>query len=310
MVRRHNGSRRDVPAFQATGRIAGRDVTVVRLGDVPRFPDGGFAVWGSIRVEPVHAPESPGFTGAVPIHGYLIPASFRVEGFGFPLTYDVGFIGEGATDRYGVTYLSAGTKASDQDAATAFERRHGVDVADVSHAALVRLALRASKVHGFSYPPGTVYDPRTGAVVGLLKPGDRVPEYPLAFVGVVQKPGEHGKVFRLGKSPSSVLMFRYEHGDPVPEVDARTLTGKNRTGRRPNGDLSDEDLERIGRLYDEAYTKRSEDKPGYVRDALITETNGRLAYSRNTIRRFGVEAGKRGYRTKGLRKPRKKGRSK
>lgn len=310
MVRRHNGSRRGVPAFQATGRLAGRDVSVTRLGDVPRFPDGGFAVWGSIRVEPVHAPESPGFSGAVPIHGYLIPASFSVEGLGFPLTYDVGFIGEGATDRYGVTYLSAGTKHTDQEAATVFERRHGVDVADVSHAALVKLALRASKVHGFSYPPGTVYDPRTGAVVGLLKPGDRVPEYPLAFVGVVQKLGEPGKVFRLGKSPSSVLMFRHEDGDPVPDVDARTLTGKNRAGRRPNGDLSDEDLELIGSLYDKAYERREPDKPGYVRDALIDKTEGRLTYSANTIRRLGVEAGKRGYRTKGLRKPRKKGRTK
>jgi hypothetical protein len=66
----------------------------------------------------------------------------------------------------------------------------------------------------------------------------------------------------------------------------------------------------VGRFYDEAYDRDVDDKPHYVRIQLQDATDGRLDYSENTIRGLGVEAGKRGYRTKGLRKPRKKGRTK
>lgn len=297
--------------FQATGRLAQRDVTVIRVEEVSRDPrTGGFAVPSRYAV----VPKAPGARGT-PIRGYLIPATFRVEGLGFPLTYDVGWLPHPTKIAYGVTYLSAGSRDESEPLRTSTGLIRGssnltfpvVDLDDLSHAALVRLALRASYVTGFAYQPGTTYNTRTGAVTGRLKPGDPIPAPPVGYVGVLERHDEPGTVWRLGKSPTAVLMFRHDDGKPVSESDVRGMTGKERAGRHA---VSDEVLRMVGRFYDEAYDRDVDDKPHYVRIKLQDATDGRLDYLENTIRGLGVEAGKRGYRTKGLRKPRKKGRTK
>lgn len=296
MVRRYSGSKSRRGAFVASGRIAGVNVTVSRVGNVGRSLDGGYAVAAAVyEVVPDKMTVE-----RVPIVGYLIPATFRVDGLPYDLTYDVGYVDDGNRRRYGVTRLEAGRP--DPASTLRTPAAAGVNVDGITEAALVRLALRATVVHGYAYAPGSIIDPKTGDVTGRLRPGDKMPN---AAVVMGVKVGRDGVVTALDR-PEPVLRSRER--DDVDAADVRLLTGQRQPGRRAEG-TSDADLRLIARLYDEAAADPTvTNTPEYVRLRLIEETKGRLTYGESWIRKQAVAARRRGYLKHGKRRKRKAGR--
>jgi len=311
MVRRHSRSKTQVDDFSAAGRIAARDVTVSRVGDIRRV-HGEFSTSDNAVVYEVLP--TTGVESRVPIVGYLLPATFRVDGFDFDLTYDVGYVEDGKRRRYGVTRIIAGRP--DPVGTLRVPAKAGVDVERVTEAALVRLALRASVVHGYAYRPGSVIDAATNEVVGSLKVGDDVPSGSVV-VGIATKKGatpaattvvfgQGVKVAALASRPVSRLTHRID--DNVDNADVRLLTGQRPPGRRRAEGIDDADLRLIARLYDAAYADPTvTDVPNAVRLRLIEETNGRLYYGESWIRKQGVAARRRGYLKQGKRRKRKGG---
>jgi hypothetical protein len=298
MVRRQKVSKSQGDTFSATGRVAGFDVTVSRVGDVGRSIDGGYSTKAAVyEVVPVTKADR------VSISGYLIPATFRVDGLPFDLTYDVGYVNDGTRRRYGVTRIEAGRP----DPTTTLRKpaAAGVNVERVTESALVRLALRASIVHGYAYAPGCVIDPKSGDVIGRVKAGD---PFPSGAVIVGVEPGtasrRAGVVPPLSKSPEPVLRSRTT--DDVEAADVRLLTGQSRPGRRAEP-IDDADLRLIARLYDEAEADPTvTNTPDYVRLRLREETKGRLTYGESWVRKQAVAARRRGFLKHGKRR-RKKG---
>jgi len=311
MVRRQSRSKSQVDDFSASGRIAARDVTVSRVGDVRRV-FGEFSTSEHAVVYEVLP--TTGVDSRVPIVGYLMPATFRVDGFDFDLTYDVGYVEDGKRRRYGVTRIVAGRP--DPVGTLRVPAKTGVDIEHVTEAALVRLALRASIVHGYAYRPGSVIDESTNEVIGSLKVGDDVPSGSVV-VGIATKKGatpggtsinfgQGMKVTALASRPVSRLTHRID--DKVDAAAVRLLTGQRPPGRRRAEGIDDADLRLIARLYDDAYADSTvTDVPNAVRLRLIQETKGRLHYGESWIRKQGVAARRRGYLKQGKRRKRKGG---
>lgn len=292
MVRRQSGSKSHVDSFEAKGKIAGKKVTVRRLGVVGRSIDGGFSVRGAIY----EAVKSTGTLDRVPITGYLLPATFEVVGLGFPLSFSVGYVADGKGKRYGVTALDAGS--GDPVSTLSAPATVGVDVSRITEAALVRLAIEATAVVGYAYAPGCVIDPATGHVVGHVIVGDTAPEAPLSIAGATIR---GGRVIELAKTPE--VSLRSRRGKSVRESDARLLSGRRPPGRQRGEPLTDADLKLVARLYREAYTNPEivSGIPNYVAARLIDETDGRLSYGESWVRKQAVEARRRGFLTQGKR---------
>jgi len=308
MVRRRSVSKRRVDAFTASGRVSGVDVTVTRLDPPGRGLAGDYNVRGAVYEQ---LPPSS-VRGRVPITGYLLPATFRVDGLGYDLTYDVGFVNDGKRKRHGVTRLVAGT-ALDPVETLRNPAAASVDVERVTESALVRLALRATIVHGYAYEPGSVIDPATGEIVGRLNVGDELPDGAVvlgvstARGATARKAGNSstvgfggGRVTSIAERPVSLLLFRLD--DHVDDADVRLLTGQRPPGRRRAEPITDADLRLIARLYVEAYNDPTvSNVPDAVRVRLIAETNGRLTYGESWIRRQAVIARRRGFLKQGRR---------
>jgi hypothetical protein len=242
---------------------------------------------------------SIGDADCVPVTGYLLPATFRVEGLPFDLTYDVGYVDDGKRRRYGVTRIEAGRP--DPVATLSQPAKAGVNLERITEAALVRLALSASKVGGYAYAPGSVIDIRTDKVIDRLNIGDVIPELPKVVVGVITKAR---RVVGLDARPVTRLTHRLPEG--VEPVDVRLLTGQRQPGRRRGEKLNDADLRLVARLFTDAYNDPTvRNVPATVRTKLIEATDGRLHYSESWIRAQGVEARKRGFLKHGKRNKRK-----
>jgi len=229
---------------------------------------------------------------------------------GYDLTYDVGFVDDGKRKRYGVTRLVAGT-ALDPVVTLRNPAAASVDVERVTESALVRLALRATFVHGYAYEPGSVIDPATGEIVGRLRVGDELPNGAVVL-GVSTARGASarkarnsstvgiGRVTSIGERPVSLLLFRLDAH--VDDADVRLLTGRRPPGRRRGEPIADADLRLIARLYVDAYNDPTvSNVPDAVRVRLIAETNGRLTYGESWIRQQAVIARRRGFLKQGRR---------
>lgn len=291
MVQRKRVSKRQQDVFKATGRVAGVRVVVSRVGDVGRF--GGAYTVKEVVYESL---TTTGDADRVPVTGYLIPATFTVEGLPFPLTYDVGYVNDGKRERYGVTRLDAGQVYSVSTLRQA--AKAGVNVERITESALVRIALEASKVGGFAYAPGSIIDPKTHEVTGRLKIGDVMPDGLSTGVKV-----KHGRVVSLELRPDTRLTHRVTS---VDTAEVRLLRGQRQPGRRASKPLKDADLKLIARLFDDGYNDPTVlNVPEYVRLRLIEKTKGRLAYGESWIRRQGVAARRKGYLKQGKRTKRK-----
>ena len=292
MVRRQSGSKSRVDSFEAKGKIAGKKVTVRRLGVVGRSIDGGFSVRGAIY----EAVKSTGTLDRLPITGYLLPASFDVDGLGFRFSFSVGYVADGKGKRYGVTAMEAG--GGDPVSTLTRPEARSVDVSRITEAALVRLAIEATAVEGYAYAPGVVVDPETGNVVGRVIVGDTAPEAPLAIAGATIR---NGRIVELDTKPDVSLRSRV--GRSVRESDARLITGRRPPGRQRGEPLTDADLRLVARLYREAYKNPEivSGIPNYVAARLIDETDGRLSYGESWVRKQAVEARRRGFLKEGKR---------
>ena len=297
MVRRQIVSKRQRDEFKAVGRVLGVRVVVSRVGTVGRGFDGAYSTpEGATVYEQL---TSIGDADCVPVTGYLLPATFTVTGLPFDLTYDVGYVDDKKRRRYGVTRLEAGRP--DPVATLRQPAKAGVNLERVTEAALVRLALNASKVGGYAYAPGSVIDRRTGKVIDRLNIGDVVPEYPKVVVGVITK---GRRIVGLDARPETLLTHRLSDG--AEPADVRLLTGQRQPGRRRGEKLNDADLRLVARLFTDAYNDPTVRKvPEYVRMKLIEATDGRLHYSESWVRQQGVEARSRGFLKLGQRSKRK-----
>ena len=297
MVRRQIVSKRQRDEFKAVGRVLGVRVVVSRVGKVERGFNGTYSTPEGAAVYEVLT--SIGDADCVPVTGYLLPATFTVAGLPFNLTYDVGYVNDGKRRRYGVTRIEAGQP----DPVTTLRQpaKAGVNLERITEAALVRLALSASKVGGYAYAPGSVINTRTGRVIDRLSIGDVLPKYPKAVAGVVTK---EGRVVGLDARPETLLTHRLPDG--VEPADFRLLTGQRQPGRRKGEKLNDADLRLVARLFTDAYNDPTvRNVPATVRTKLIQATDGRLHYSESWVRQQGVEARKRGFLKLGQRNKRK-----
>ncbi len=295
MVRRQIVSKRQRDVFKAVGRVVGVRVVVSRVGEVGRVLGAYETKEGAAVYEVL---TSIGDADCVPVTGYLLPATFTVAGLPFDLTYDVGYIDDGKRRRYGVTRIEAGRP----DPVATFRQpaKAGVNLERITEAALVRLALSASKVGGYAYAPGSVIDIRTDKVIDRLNIGDAMPNG-ATVTGVTVK---GGRVVGLDGRPGTRLTHRLPEG--VEPADFRLLAGRRQPGRRKGEKLSDADLRLVARLFTDAYADPTvRNVPATVRTKLIEATDGRLHYSESWIRAQGVEARKRGFLKQGKRNKRK-----
>ena len=296
MVRRQIVSKRQRDVFKAVGRVVGVRVVVSRVGTVGRAVDGSYETKEHAAVYELLT--SIGDADCVPVTGYLLPATFTVAGLPFDLTYDVGYVDDGKRRRYGVTRIEAGRP--DPVATLRQPAKAGVNLERITEAALVRLALSASKVGGYAYAPGSVIDIRTDKVIDRLNIGDAMPKG-ATVTGVTVK---GGCVVGLDGRPETRLTHRLPEG--VEPADFRLLAGRRQPGRRKGEKLSDADLRLVARLFTDAYADPTvRNVPATVRTKLIEATDGRLHYSESWIRAQGVEARKRGFLKHGKRNKRK-----
>jgi hypothetical protein len=290
--------------------VSGVDVTVSRVGEVTRGLAGDYNTPAALYEV---LPPSSVSAGRVPITGYLLPATFRVDGLPYDLTYDVGLIADGERQRYGVTRFIAGTTV-DPVATIRNPAAASVAVDGVTEAALVRLALRATIVHGYAYEPGSVIDPESGHVIGKVRVGDRMPINRVVlgvttFERTTRRRTEINKpttvpfvafVVALAERAIPVLRFRFD--SHVDEADLRLLTGRRPAGRPRGEPITDDDLRLIADLYRDAYADPTvTNVPDTVRLWLIAATDGRLTYGESWIRRQAVAARKAGYLKQGKR---------
>lgn len=295
MVRRQIVSKRQRDVFKSVGRVVGVRVVVSRVGTVGRGFDGAYE---TTEQAAVYELTSIGDADCVPVTGYLLPATFTVAGLPFDLTYDVGYVDDGKRRRYGVTRIEAGRP--DPVATLRQPAKAGVNLERITEAALVRLALSASKVGGYAYAPGSVIDIRTDKVIDRLNIGDAMPNG-ATVLGVTVK---GGRVVGLEGRPETRLTHRLPEG--VEPADFRVLAGQRPPGRRKGQKLNDADLRLVARLFTDAYADPTvRNVPETVRMKLIEATNGRLHYSESWIRARGVEARKRGFLKHGQRNKRK-----
>lgn len=291
MVRRQSVSKGRRDSFKAVGRVQGLRVVVSRVGEVGSY-FGAYSTPAAVY----EVLKSVGDADRVPVTGYLIPATFKVDGLPFALTYDVGYVDNGKRRRYGVTRIEAGNP----DPVTTLRKplKASVDLARVTEAALVRLALEATKVGGFAYAPGSVIDPKTRKVIRRIGVGDVMPNG-FTVTGVTVAKGGSGRVVALSLRPETLLSHRLTG---VNAADVRLLTGQRQPGRRATEPLNDADLRLIARLFTDAYNDPTiRNVPEYVRLRLVDETKGRLTYGESWIRQQGVEARRRGFLKQGKR---------
>lgn len=309
MVRRQTLSKRDDDAFEATGKVGDQTVTVRQMFEVhdergvatwqatpPRSPiDGGYQVAETVEFTPGGLSNTGGKT-RVPITGYLLPGQFIAEGLDYSLSFRVGHVADGKKLRWGITHLRIEAGRREDGALFRPASRSVFPAKWVSETLLLNLAYSASRVHGFAYAPGVVFDPATGAVTGQVKVGDPDPFPDLLFspnIGEVK----NGVVTELPDVPLTVLRSRV--AERAPAGEARYLIGHERPG--PPGDgCSDEHLRLIADLYRKAYADpTARPVPEWVRQQFGELTQ--IWNGESWIRQRAVEARRRGFLTEGKR---------
>ena len=237
-----------------------------------------------------------------PLTGTLTPGTFVAEGFGFPVQFQVGTVAmnaKGRTAKLEITHLELGTR---HESGSRWEVAPPIRLDALSQAALLRLAIQASRCVGMAFPPGWAVD-MAHRPLGRLKVGDSIPRTPAVIYGCRIK---QGVVTEL-QGPEIVLWDAGE-ATGLPHSVVRDLLGQRPAGRqRSAGSMTDPKvLKRVAALYRRAEKEGTGgiSKPEWVRQQLATGDSP-IHQSESWVRAVAVRARKAGLLETGKRKARK-----
>ena len=311
MVRRQI-SVQDDNAFTASGVIKGKRITVSLVPAISRrtlrTPNSGIRESLSRTTGSVFL-NIPASSISVPtqVVGTLTPGTFRADGFGVEVLFQVGIVKhvtKGRTGKLGVTHIEVGSKHADGEA---WQVSKPVALEELSSPGLLRLAIQASRCVGMAYPCGWAVDEK-GAGLGCFVTGDVVPDNMRTIYGVQSLPFDsHIGKHCVGKMDSVCTIELWDAGEVVlDESSVRFLIGAKPAGRKQErGSMSDPKVLRIvAKLYKEAnHNSDGLGIPQYVRRELLARYG--IINSESWVRGMGVKARKAGLLEQGKRKVKK-----
>lgn len=311
MVRRQI-SVQDDNAFTASGVIKGKRITVSRVPAISQQElINGRRHLGNLFLQSsgsvfLDVPAST-ITTPTQVAGSLTPGTFRADGFGVEVLFQVGIVkhvAKGRTGKLDITHIEVGLKHVDGEA---WQVGKPVGIDDLSRPGLLRLAIQASRCVGMAFPIGWIID-GDGESLGQYAVGDLLPigswiGYGIRKVKVVDSITRQQELVEVDTVCEVVL---WDSGEVLNETAVRLLTGGKQAGRKQErGSASDPKVLRIvAKLYNEAHHNSNGLRiPEYVRRELL-EKHG-ISNGESWVRSMGVRARKEGLLKQGKRKARK-----
>ena len=310
MVRRQI-SVQDDNAFTASGVIKGKRITVSRVPAISReelikgrglgnlFLQSSGSVFLNVPASTITTPTQ--------VAGSLTPGTFRADGFGVEVLFQVGIVkhvAKGRTGKLGVTHIEVGSKHIDGEA---WQVSKPVALEELSRPGLLRLAIQASRCVGMAFPIGWIID-ADGESLGQFAVGDLLPigswiGYGIRKVKVADPKTRQQELVEVDTVCEVVL---WDSGEVLNESAVRFLIGGKQAGRKQErGSMSDPKVLRIvAKLYKEAnHNSGGLGIPQYVRRELLARYG--ISNGESWVRGMGVKARKAGLLEQGKRKVRK-----
>lgn len=310
MVRRQI-SVQDGNAFTASGVIKGKRITVSRVPAISRqeLIDGRKHL-GNLFLQSsgsvfLNVPAST-ITTPTQVAGSLTPGTFRADGFGVEVLFQVGIVkhvAKGRTGKLDITHIEVGSKHVDGEA---WQVSKPVGIDDLSRPGLLRLAIQASRCVGMAFPIGWTVD-ANGKPLGCFTTGDVLPNIDHKSYGVRSVRTDPKTRQRIvDKVDTRCEVELWDAGEVLNESAVRFLTGGKQAGRKQErGSMSDPKVLRIvAKLYNEAnHNSDGLRIPEYVRRELLARHG--ISNGESWVRSMGVRARKEGLLKQGKRKVRK-----
>ena len=310
MVRRQI-SVQDDNAFTASGVIKGKRITVSRVPAISRkeliegrrhlgnlFLQSSGSVFLNVPASTITTPTQ--------VAGSLTPGTFRADGFGVEVLFQVGIVkhvAKGRTGKLGVTHIEVGSKHIDGEA---WQVSKPVALEELSRPGLLRLAIQASRCVGMAFPIGWTVDAK-GKPLGCFTTGDVLPNIDHKSYGVRSVRTDPKTRQRLVEKVDTICEVElWDAGEVLNETAVRFLTGGKQAGRKQErGSMSDPKVLRIvANLYKEAnHNSDGLRIPEYVRRELLARHG--ISNGESWVRSMGVKARKAGLLEQGKRKVRK-----
>lgn len=292
MVRRGK-SEQETNLCQASGTLKGKSITVSlvppltesRLNQQQRFGGMFRRSWRAVPKD-IQQPTI--------CSGSMCPATFRADGYGFDVTFDVGVVRRKVSGRttsiLDITFIALGEHADNEQFKIMVKPP---DLSLISRPGLLRLALKAAAIVGVAYPPGWTTDLQ-GKYLTTLKNGDSLPtgkHLVYGLTGDETRSKETGKILvALMPSPEVVMKSA---GGKIDEQSMRDVIGLVRGGRhKEGGSMTDpEVLKLVAKFYVDYETDRPQGigQPEYVRQKL---EQGGICKSESWVRQVAVAARK------------------
>ena len=310
MVRRQI-SVQDDNAFTASGVIKGKRITVSRVPAISRkeliegrrhlgnlFLQSSGSVFLNVPASTITTPTQ--------VAGSLTPGTFRADGFGVEVLFQVGIVkhvAKGRTGKLDITHIEVGSKHIDGEA---WQVSKPVVIDDLSRSGLLRLAIQASRCVGMAFPIGWTVDAK-GKPLGCFTTGDVLPNIDHKSYGVRSVRTDPKTRQRLVEKVDTICEVElWDAGEVLNETAVRFLTGGKQAGRKQErGSMSDPKVLRIvADLYKEAnHNSDGLRIPEYVRRELLARHG--ISNGESWVRSMGVRARKEGLLKQGKRKVRK-----
>lgn len=310
MVRRQI-SVQDDNAFKASGVVKGKRITVSRVPAISRqeliegrrhlgnlFLQSSGSVFLNVPASTITTPTQ--------VAGSLTPGTFRADGLGVEVLFQVGIVKhvtKGRTGKLDITHIEVGSKHIDGEA---WQVSKPVGIDDLSRPGLLRLAIQASRCVGMAFPVGWTVDAK-GKPLGCFTTGDVLPNIDHKTYGVRSVRTDPKTRQRIVDKVDTVCEVElWDAGEVLNESAVRFLIGAKPTGRKQErGSASDPKVLRIvANLYKEAnHNSDGLRIPEYVRRELLARHG--ISNGESWVRSMGVKARKAGLLKQGKRKVRK-----